>query len=283
MAEHRPEQGARRSLRTILAGDVVGYSRHMGEAEEDTLAALARHRTVIDALIARHHGLIFTTAGDSVLASFESPAEAVRCALSIQADIRDLHRDPSLPRRLTFRIGVHAGDILVSGRTLLGDTVNVAARLEAAATPGAILISQDVHGLLDPSLADRFLFQGRRALKDLPQPVITYEGGGDPTARAQRPARRRVLWTGPLIVAVLGILAYLFAVYDGIAFWTAGIGYRLAPADFVLPLLPPTGSLTPGQTVLVDDGTCPPGQIRQISGGNMTLRLPRGDHCIGRP
>ena len=286
-SDNAADVGAKRSLRTILAGDVVGYSRHMGEAEEATLAALARHRTLIDGLIDHHRGRIFITAGDSVLAAFETPTDAVRCALAVQDGIGDLHRDRTVPRRLTFRVGVHAGDVLIRGEALVGDTVNVAARLESAATPGRILVSREVMAHLAPDLAERFRFRGHQALKDLPHPVATYEGGGTlsrdgGTVRRDSRMRSAAVRVAACVAALL-VLAYLFAVYDGVALLTAGIGYRLAPTGFVLPREPPAGSLTPGQAVLVDDGTCPSGRIRWMSGGNMTLHLPRGDRCVPRP
>src|SRR5205085_6188877 len=123
----------KRKLAAILAADAVGYSRMMGEDEEGTMRVLAAHRTVIDGVIDFHDGRIVGTAGDSVLAEFASPVEAVRCAVEIQAALYT--RNDSLPEtnKMQFRIGVNLGDVMEKDDDLLGDGVNVAARLEGIA------------------------------------------------------------------------------------------------------------------------------------------------------
>ena len=120
----------KRRLTCILAADAVGYSKQMSVDEEGTIRVLAAHRAVIDGIIAFHQGRIIGTAGDSVLAEFSSAVEAVRCAIEMQDAIRT--RNDSLPedRRMIFRVGVNLGDVVVKGDDILGDGVNVAARLE---------------------------------------------------------------------------------------------------------------------------------------------------------
>ena len=130
--------GVTRKLAVILAADVAGYSRLMAADDEGTLATLNVRRQVIDELITRHHGRIFTTAGDSVMAEFASPVEAVRCAAAIQQEIERRNADLPEPRRMLFRVGVNLGDVMVGGDNLFGDGVNVAARLEGVAEPGGI-------------------------------------------------------------------------------------------------------------------------------------------------
>jgi len=134
----------KRKLAAILAADAVGYSRHMARDEEETMRILSAHRAVIDGIIDFHSGRIVGTAGDSVLAEFASPVEALRCAVEIQAALKT--RNESLPeeKRLAFRIGINLGDVMVKGDDLLGDGVNVAARLEGIAEPGGICISSSV-------------------------------------------------------------------------------------------------------------------------------------------
>jgi hypothetical protein len=126
----------KRKLAAILAADAVGYSRAMASDEEGTVKVLNAHRAVIDGIIQFHEGRIVNTAGDSVLAEFASPTQAVRCAVEIQDALKT--RNDSLPedRRMQFRIGVNLGDVMVKGDDLLGDGVNVAARLESIAEPG---------------------------------------------------------------------------------------------------------------------------------------------------
>ena len=143
MAEERVE----RRLAAILAADVVGYSRLMGEDEEGTLATLKSYRSIIDALIETHAGRVFGGVGDSVIAEFASPVKAVRCATEIQLELDKRSADVPDERRMRFRIGVNLGDVIVEGDNLLGDGVNIAARLEA---PGAARRCLRVRGRTEP-------------------------------------------------------------------------------------------------------------------------------------
>ena len=126
----------RRKLTTILASDVEGYSRLMSEDEEGTLAVLKGYRAVMFSLIDRHDGRVFNTGGDSVLAEFASAVETVRCAISIQEELRVRNAELDQGRQLKFRIGINLGDVLMDGDDLFGDGVNVAARLESVAPAG---------------------------------------------------------------------------------------------------------------------------------------------------
>ena len=123
----------KRKLAAILAADAVGYSRAMAADEEGTVKILAAHRAVIDGIIQFHEGRIVNTAGDSVIAEFASPTQAVRCAVEVQDALKT--RNDSLPedRRMQFRIGVNLGDVMVKGDDLLGDGVNVDSSTSAAA------------------------------------------------------------------------------------------------------------------------------------------------------
>jgi class 3 adenylate cyclase len=172
------ETPVRRRLAAILAADAVGYSRMMGTDEEGTLRVLAAHRVVIDEVIALHHGRIVGTAGDSVLAEFESAVEAVRCAVEIQDALKtrnDLLRDD---KRMLFRIGVNLGDVMVSGDNVHGDGVNVAARLEGAADPGSVFISSSVYDQITGKLNLAFVDIGDRELKNIARPVRIYKLAG---------------------------------------------------------------------------------------------------------
>ncbi len=127
-----------RKLATILSADVAEFSRLMGEDEEQTLRTFRGHKKVFESLVMEHRGRIFNTAGDAILAEFGSAVEAVRCATDIQAALRT--RNDQLPpsRQVRFRIGINLGDVMVQGEDLMGDGVNVAARLQTAAEPGGI-------------------------------------------------------------------------------------------------------------------------------------------------
>src|SRR5262245_52815655 len=160
--------------------------------EEGTLRLLAAHRAIIDSIIDLHDGRVVNTAGDSVLAEFTSPVEAVRAASEIQDALRT--RNESLPERgrMLFRIGVHLGDVMVKGDDLLGDGVNVAARLEAMAEPGGICISGAIFDQIEGKLSLRFRDIGEQTVKNITRPVRAFVLGGAPATVARpAPARRR--------------------------------------------------------------------------------------------
>ncbi len=187
--------GVIRKLAVILAADVVGYSRLMAADEEGTLALLNARRQVIDELIARHHGRIFGTAGDSVIAEFASPVEAVRAAAAIQEEIVRRNADLPEPRRMLFRVGVNLGDVMVGGDDLFGDGVNVAARLEAMAEPGGLCISGAVYDQVRNKVELGFEDLGERALKNIADPVRVFglrrDRQADPAPRAAAMATGR--------------------------------------------------------------------------------------------
>jgi adenylate cyclase len=163
-----------RKLTTILSADAVGYSRLMGQDEAATLATLKAHRAAMAEQIAAHRGRIVNTAGDALLAEFASVVNAVEGAIAVQRDLAE--RNESLPdgRRLPFRIGVNLGDVIVDGADLYGDGVNIAARLQALAEPGGILISGAVYEHVRNKLALGFDFLGAQPVKNIADAVPVY-------------------------------------------------------------------------------------------------------------
>ena len=163
-----------RKLATILSADVAEFSRLMGEDEEQTLRTFRGHKQVFESLVAMHRGRVFNTAGDAILAEFGSAVEAVRCATDIQAALRS--RNDQLPpsRQVRFRIGINLGDVMLHGQDLLGDGVNVAARLQTAAAPGGICISGSVHDQIRNKLSLSFQSLGEMHFKNIQQPVRTF-------------------------------------------------------------------------------------------------------------
>jgi adenylate cyclase len=141
-----------RKLAAILCADVFGYSRLMGEDEEDTLRTLTSHRRLIDCQIEQHHGRFVNSAGDSVLAEFASVVEAVNCAVEIQTELKARNASIAPERRMEFRIGVILGDVMIEGEQIYGDGVNVAG-LEGLADPGGLCISGTAHDQVRDKLA----------------------------------------------------------------------------------------------------------------------------------
>jgi class 3 adenylate cyclase len=201
----------KRRLTAIFAADAVGYSRRMSENEEATRRVLAVQRAIIDRLILAHEGRIFGTAGDSVLAEFTSSVEAVRCAVEIQEALQT--RNESVPEneRLEFRIGVNLGDVMVDGADILGDGVNVAARLESIADPGGICISSSVYDQIAGKLSLEFVDLGEKSLKNITRPIRVYRldrsGEKLPLNRRLRGFRNRGLAIGGAVFIVLLVVA----------------------------------------------------------------------------
>jgi adenylate cyclase len=171
MAEVR----AQRRLAAILAADVVGYSRMMEADETDTLAALkSRRKNVLDPLVGKHQGRIFKTTGDGVLVEFASAVNAVQCAVDLQQGMATANSDQPEGRHIVLRVGVNLGDVMVEGSDLYGDGVNLAARLEAVAEPGGILISGTTYDHIRGKLKVAFDDLGAQSLKNIVEPVRTY-------------------------------------------------------------------------------------------------------------
>jgi adenylate cyclase len=171
MSEGRVE----RRLAAILAVDVAGYSRLMGEDEEGTLAALkAIRRELGDPKIAEHRGRIVKTTGDGLLAEFASVVDAVRCAVEVQREMTTRNETVPAAQRIEFRMGINVGDIIIEDGDIFGDGVNIAARLEALAEPGSICVSgrvqEDAAGRVDLSFRDL----GEQQLKNIARPVRAY-------------------------------------------------------------------------------------------------------------
>ena len=172
-----------RRLTAILAADIAGYSRLMGNDEEGTLARLKEHRrTLVDPKINQHRGRIVKTTGDGMLVEFASVVEAVRCAVEIQRGMAERNVAAPAGQRMEFRVGINVGDIIIEGDDIFGDGVNVAARLEGLAEPGGICVSgrvqEDAQGKLDIAFEDI----GEQKLKNITRPVRAFRVRFDVTA-----------------------------------------------------------------------------------------------------
>ncbi|MET0987410.1 MAG: adenylate/guanylate cyclase domain-containing protein, partial [Steroidobacteraceae bacterium] len=179
-----------RRLAAILVADVAGFSRLAGADEEAALAGLERQRaTVVDPALAAHGGRVFKTTGDGLLVVFPSVVEAVRCAVRIQQAFAGSPESSDVDRRMPLRIGVHVGDVVVSGDDLLGDGVNIAARLEQLAEPGGICISGAVHEQVRDRLASlRFADGGEHLLRNIVRPVQIWRLGPPASTSAVGPS-----------------------------------------------------------------------------------------------
>ena len=164
-----------RRLAAILAADVVGYSRLMGRDENGTLARLKAHRTErLEPVLARHGGRLVKLTGDGALVEFPSAVDALSAAIEFQQVMAEANEGQPAETAIIFRIGLHLGDLIVDGDDLYGDGVNVAARLEAEAPPGSIVISGDVHNAVAGRLKATFADLGELTLKNIERPVRAF-------------------------------------------------------------------------------------------------------------
>ncbi len=211
----------RRRMAAIMAADVAGYSRLLATGEEDALQLFHQCRNVFDAEVARYGGRIFNTAGDSVMSEFASAVEAVRAAIAIQHALEVVNQPWPADRRVRFRIGVTIGDVIERDGDLLGDGVNIAARLESVAQPGGVCVSRSVHDAVAGKVSASFRSIGPQTLKNIPAPVeaftvafsavadapakptetarrVSRSGRGDP----ERAARRRRRWARIILIVL---------------------------------------------------------------------------------
>src|ERR1700757_1031424 len=176
MKQKQPVRVGRR-LAAIVAADVAGYSRLMGLDEVGTARALREHRKVTDALVAKHGGRLVKTTGDGVLLEFPSVVDAVECAVAVQQVMAQRNEGVPVDRRMLFRIGINLGDILIEGDDILGDGVNIAARLEGIAEPGGICISASAYEHVYGKVTVEFTDLGEQTLKNIARPIRAYAVG----------------------------------------------------------------------------------------------------------
>src|SRR3984893_5225519 len=200
-----PPEGPVRRIAAILAADISGYSRLMQLDEEGTYARVMRQRReLIEPSITEHQGKLINYAGDGFLAMFDSPVEAVRCAIVIHQGM--VGRNTSLPREqwILYRIGVHLGDVIVEPDGVFGDCVNIAARLEGIATPGDLFISGGVYEQIKNKLVCAYQSLGDRQVKNITDPVSVYRVLPDPAALTQA---RKTRWPVAMLVLSVSLIA----------------------------------------------------------------------------
>jgi len=223
-----------RRLAAILVADIAGFSRLVDVDEEGTLAAQREHRAnLIDPLLVQYSGRVANTAGDSILIEFPSVVEAVRMAIAVQEGLARRNADIPADRRIAYRIGINIGDVVAEKADLLGDGVNVAARLEALAPPGGIVISRSVRDQVRDRLQLNLADLGEIAVKNIARPVRAFQvlrEGERPIVVAQRGRR---LW--PVFATVLAFA--LAAAIGGVSWWLYRSDFEPANmANFAYPL-----------------------------------------------
>jgi len=251
----------KRKIAAIFAADIAGYSRLVAEDEEETLRRLAAYRAVTDDFIAKAGGRIFNTAGDAVLAEFPSAVEAVRCAIDIQESLRTRNMAYPPSRQMSFRIGITIGDVVERDGDLLGDGVNIAARLEGLAEVGGICVSRAVHEQVANKLSVQFADIGEQEVKNIPTPVHAYmvamrrEDGTYATPKIKKPPLKSApagapSWMWPVVVMVvalfaIGVAGFLYLTRLELPARDNAPSDRMAAASPVVPSASPTSVASP--------------------------------------
>ncbi len=232
-----------RKIAAILVADIVGYSRLTGADEEGTLARLRTLREdLFNPTIAAHSGRVVKRTGDGVIVEFRSVVEAVRCALDVTNGLAERNADAPADRRIEVRTGVHLGDVIEEpDGDLLGDGVNIAARLEGIAAPGGICLSEDAWRQVRDKLPDAFVDLGERQLKNISRPMRVYAlGDADGAAPAAAPPSAVVLDPStPPPPAARHVLTAAAGVLENVGRLVAAYADRAVTARSGAPLVDP--------------------------------------------
>ena len=211
-------QEVKRKLAAILSADVKGYSRLMGEDEKGTVRTLNAYKEAMAGLIQHHHGRVVDAPGDNVLAEFGSVVDAVECGVEIQKELKTRNAELSENRRMEFRIGVNLGDVIEDGEQILGDGVNIAARMESLAEAGGICISGTAYDQVENKLSLGFEYLGEQAVKNITKPVRVYRVLMEPESAGKVIGKKKVKpkqWvkTALVTVVVVIVVAVAFAMW----------------------------------------------------------------------
>ena len=280
----------KRKIAAIFAADIAGYSRLVAEDEEETLRRLASYRQVTDDFIARGGGRIFNTAGDAVLAEFPSAVEAVRCAIDIQESLRTRNMAYPPSRQMAFRIGITIGDVVERDGDLLGDGVNIAARLEGLAEVGGICISRAVHEQVANKLSVQFADIGAQEVKNIPTPVHAYmvamrrEDGSYATPQVKKPAKPQAAaqpnWMWPVAVTIVSLAAigvggflYFTKLEASAPSKVAAASGASGPASSAVPTVPPVAPSAAAPPVPAP-GATQPSLLYAISSDRLAAGVP---------
>jgi adenylate cyclase len=208
-------QEVKRKLTAILSADVKGYSRIMGEGEEATVRTLNVYKELMTNLIQQHHGRVVDAPGDNVLAEFGSVVDAVECAVEIQKELKTRNAELSENRRMEFRIGVNLGDVIEDGEQILGDGVNIAARLESLSEAGGICISGTAFDQVRNKLELGYEYLGEQTVKNIALPVRVYKVLMEPESAGKVIGEKKIeprRWQRPVLVLVVVFILIIAAI-----------------------------------------------------------------------
>ncbi|SDE34648.1 adenylate/guanylate cyclase domain-containing protein [Ruegeria marina] len=217
-----------RRIAAILAADMVGFSRLIELDEAGTLARQKRHRLeLIDPTIRDHHGRIIKLTGDGLIAEFNSVVEAMQAAVLVQRTMPAREAEVPENRRIRYRIAINLGDVVFDEGDIYGDGVNIAARLEALAEPGGIVVSGTAHDMLKSQVGVGYRPLGEKRLKNIATPVRVFQVTDGAASPRRRLALRRLIWPGAAAMAAAAVAGWL---------WTRPDFTPVDPAEMALDL-----------------------------------------------
>src|SRR4030043_1630316 len=208
-------QEVKRKLAAILSTDAKGYSRLIGEDEKGTIRTLNTYKEVMANLIQQQRGRVVDAPGDNVLAEFGSVVDAVRCAVEIQKELKTRNAEFPEHRRMEFRIGVNLGDVVEDGEQLLGDGVNIAARLESLSEAGGICISGTAYDQVENKLSLGYEYLGEQTVKNILEPVRVYRVLMEPEAVGKVIGEKKaklMQWQRSAIGLIVAVIVVITAV-----------------------------------------------------------------------
>jgi adenylate cyclase len=211
-------QEVKRKLTAILSADVKGYSRLMGEDEVGTIQTLNAYKEIMAGLIQHHHGRVVDAPGDNLLAEFVSVVDAVQCAVEIQKGLKTRNTELPENRRMEFRIGVNLGDVVEDGEQILGDGVNIAARLESLSDAGGICISGTAYDHVENKLSLGYEYLGEQTVKNIAKPVRVYRILMEPGA-AGKVIGEKKLKTRPWRRVTIGLVVAVIVIVAAVVIW----------------------------------------------------------------
>jgi adenylate cyclase len=265
-------QEVKRKLTAILSADVKGYSRLMGEDEVGTIRTLNIYKEVMTSLIQHHRGRVVDAPGDNVLAEFGSVVNAIECAVEIQKELQTRNAELPENRKMEFRIGVNLGDVIEDGEQILGDGVNIAARLESLSEAGGICISGTAYDHVENKLSLGYQYLGEQTVKNIAKPVRAYRVLMEPEAAGkvigEKKAKPRQ-WQNTAI----GLLVTVIVVIAAIVIWKSYTpptpqpevtqkGKTVATEPEKVPtVVPPSAEVAPKEKVMPPSPGKPSGAV----------------------
>jgi class 3 adenylate cyclase len=253
----------KRKLTTILCADVVGYSRLMGVDEAGTLKKLKSCREMMTGFVEHHHGRVVSWSGDAVLADFASVVESVQCAIEVQRELKARNETVPPSERMEFRIGINLGDVMVEDHDIFGEGVNIAARLQALAPPGGVLVSGSVHEQVKNKLTADFGFLGHQQVKNIATQVPAYvviperppaDPAAPPPPKPPEPvlaARAAAGATDGLIATLAAFAATLPLTAAGLPVADTSLPFGVLTTERVVSQEEPTTEIAEGGTVVI--------------------------------